>query len=395
LHHPRNILIVVCVGQRGVFTHLNVYLDVESCGIEARVQTQVNSSDQRAAVPPPQPLISSIQALRALAAWGVVLHHYCLIFTVANPGWLRRALIGHGAAGVDVFFVVSGLVMGLNASDPAVTPRGFIAKRLSRIVPAYWLYTLVIAFLIVRVPEMMPKQGYSPGFLVRSLLFIPTVNPSGIGLYPINTVGWSLNVEMAFYVVVALSLFAPRPQRGLWIAGGVVLLQRLVSSLGVGSSLYGDPMIYEFMMGIAAAHLWQAGALRGRSWWFGCLAAFAIACFSRSPSGSGWGRTVDDGVPAFLLVCAVLGLERYFARANLLVHFGNHSYSVYLIHPTVLYAGWYVHRTTQCNVAVLSVGCLAAIAALGGASYRFLERPAGRLLTRLLLPRNPTSSSAP
>src|ERR1043166_4813887 len=139
--------------------------------------------------------LSSIQALRAFAAWLVVFHYYTATFPVTDPGWWRRALHGHGAMGVDIFFVISGLVMGLSVSDPVITPRVFIARRLGRIVPAYWLYTLVVALLILEVPEMMPGWGASPAFLVKSLLFVPAINPGGGGFYPVNTVGWTLRSE--------------------------------------------------------------------------------------------------------------------------------------------------------------------------------------------------------
>jgi exopolysaccharide production protein ExoZ len=357
-------------------------------GIELRVQNQVRSLDASAEPPPRERLLSSIQALRALAAWSVVFHHYCLIFKVSNPSWWRRAFVDHGAAGVDVFFVVSGLVMGLSASDPTITPRRFMAKRLARIVPAYWLYTLVVALLITRLPEVMVNQGYSPEFLAKSLMFLPAPNPSGAGLLPINTVGWSLNVEMVFYVIVAASLLAPLPQRWLWIAGGVVLFQKLLSPLGIVSPLYADPILYEFLMGIAAAHLWQAGALRGRGWLFSCLALLALVCLLRPPPPSGLVQGFDYGVPAFLLVCAFLGLERYFARATLLVHLGNHSYSVYLIHPTILYVGWYTHRSTRGHGVLIAWCCIVAIAVVGAVSYRFFEKPAGRVVTRWLMPRD-------
>ena len=348
----------------------------------------MSSRDGDVVPPPRERLLSSIQALRALAAWCVVFHHYCLIFTVNHPSWWRRAFTDHGAAGVDVFFVISGFVMGLSANDPAVTPRRFIAKRLGRIVPAYWVSTLVIALLITRLPDMMVNQGYSPELLVKSLLFVPAQNPSGIGLVPINTVGWSLNIEMVFYVIVAASLFAQRTRRWLWITAGIVLLQKLLSPLEITSSLYADPMLYEFLMGIVAAHLWLSDALRGRGWIFAGVAVLAIVCLLRPPAPSGLVREIDYGAPAFLLVCACLGLERYFARAGLLVHLGNHSYSVYLIHPAILYAGAYTRHIRQWNVAVVSLGCFAAIALIGAASYRFLERPAGRLITWCLLPRS-------
>jgi len=146
------------------------------------------SHDDRPQDAPPREALSSIQALRAFAAWTVVLHHYCLIFRVDHPSMWRRLFIDHGASGVDVFFVVSGLVMGLSACDPEMTPRRFAIKRIARIVPAYWVVTLVVAVLIVCAPAVMVDQGYSPELLVKSLLFVPAQNPDGLGFLPVNTV---------------------------------------------------------------------------------------------------------------------------------------------------------------------------------------------------------------
>src|SRR6185295_9740401 len=93
-------------------------------------------------------LLGSIQTLRALAAWLVVGTHFCSTLSSAKPNWIQMAFIDHGSKGVDIFFVISGLVMGLSASAPDLTPRVFAVKRLARIVPAYWFYTVVVALMI-------------------------------------------------------------------------------------------------------------------------------------------------------------------------------------------------------------------------------------------------------
>jgi exopolysaccharide production protein ExoZ len=330
--------------------------------------------------------LSSIQALRAFAAWCVVCHHYCLIFPVAHPGMWRRMFIDHGATGVDIFFVVSGLVMALSVSDSAMTPRRFVVKRIARIVPAYWLFTFAILAVIVWLPGVMLNQGYSLELLVKSLLFVPAQNPNGLGFLPINTVGWTLNLEVMFYLVVAGSLFVPTAQRWLCIAVGLLLVQRVLSPLAPIGDFYRDPVIYEFMMGIAAAQLWRSGALsRGPAWVYGGFALLALYCLTRPDPPWGLVRAVDCGPAAFVLVCAVLGLERYFSRMRLLVHLGDHSYSVYLVHPTILYVGYYAVREWGWSRPVVAWSCFAVIALLGAASYRFVERPAGRLVTRALL----------
>lgn len=336
----------------------------------------------------PDRFLGSIQVLRALAAWSIVLQHYCLIFHVENPSWWRRGFLAHGSVGVDVFFIVSGFVMALSASEPTMTPRIFIAKRIGRIVPAYWLVTVGVACAIYFLSEAMPNQGYSPWFLVESLLFIPAQNPSGIGLLPLNTVGWTLHLEVMFYLIVAASLFTKLPQRWLAIVVGIVLVQMLLAPLGYISSFYSTPLLYEFVMGVVAAHLWKAGVLRGPTWMFGGLAVLAIALLIRAPLGASPAQAIEVGIPAFLLVCAFVGCERHFKRTAILTRLGDHSYSVYLIHPTILYLGYYVYRATGVRYGIISLACLITIALIGAGSYRFVERPSGRWLTRLL--RSPT-----
>src|SRR5262249_22521759 len=107
----------------------------------------------------------------------VVGSHYCIRFSPAKPNWLQAAFINHGHEGVDIFFVISGLVMGLTASG-AIPPREFAARRLARIVPAYWFYTLVAALMIMQAPAVMEGWGYSDELLVKSLLFVPAPNPA-------------------------------------------------------------------------------------------------------------------------------------------------------------------------------------------------------------------------
>ncbi len=327
--------------------------------------------------------LSSIQVLRALAAWSIVIQHYCMIFAVQDPSWWRRGFMAHGSLGVDVFFVVSGFVMALGASDPKLSPRTFFAKRIGRIVPAYWVTTVLVSIVIYNMEEAMPNQGYSPEFLIQSLLFIPAQNPSGIGLLPINTVGWTLHLEVVFYLVVGLSLFAKLPQRWLVIVVLIVILQMLLAPLGVVSPFYGTALFYEFVMGIAAAHLWKAGVLRGPAWMYAGLGVIALVLLVRAPIGTP-AQAIECGIPAFLLVCAAIGCEPYLRRLELLTRMGDHSYSVYLIHPTILYLGYFIYRATGIRYGVISLLCLLVIALVGAASFRYLERPAGRWLTRRL-----------
>ena len=95
--------------------------DSKSLGSGPSVSSQVSD-----------PTLHSIQALRALAAWAVVLHHYFLIFKVESlDSVLQRVFLQQGAAGVDVFFVISGFVMAITTNSRAA-PREFLARRAAR-----------------------------------------------------------------------------------------------------------------------------------------------------------------------------------------------------------------------------------------------------------------------
>ncbi|RBH42304.1 acyltransferase, partial [Pseudomonas sp. MWU13-2860] len=95
-------------------------------------------------------MLISVQALRALAAWTVVCHHFMQIFfDFKARGPVGQFFIDKGAVGVDIFFVISGLVIFLSTEGKALPPARFLLYRLFRIVPAYWLYTLLMALLVV------------------------------------------------------------------------------------------------------------------------------------------------------------------------------------------------------------------------------------------------------
>lgn len=154
--------------------------------------------------------VRSIQALRALAALSVVLYHAC---QWANAGFAI------GAAGVDIFFVISGFVMWTTIQDPGLTPGRFVQRRFWRVAPAYWLVTAIVAAVALAAPNLMSKVYVTPSHALLSFAFIQHDDPSGVP-FPLLPVGWSLNYEAIFYAIVAFALLAPARRRFGRIAGG-------------------------------------------------------------------------------------------------------------------------------------------------------------------------------
>ncbi len=81
------------------------------------------------------PRLHALQALRFVAAFAVMVHHSLTAF---GPP-LTDVVVG--AAGVDIFFVISGVVIGYADHDDGALR--FAAKRVIRVIPLYWLATLV------------------------------------------------------------------------------------------------------------------------------------------------------------------------------------------------------------------------------------------------------------
>jgi peptidoglycan/LPS O-acetylase OafA/YrhL len=214
-----------------------------------------------------------IDLLRGFAAISVVIYHIIEHFSwKAFPAEGVLSWFRIGWMGVDLFFVISGLVIGL-AAFSGIDKFGaqgfrsdFIRRRLARIVPLHYLTMLVfIAFIM---PEVM-FQGFWAN-LFTHLVFLHNLFPAFHGA--INGSNWSLGTEMQFYVLmVAISpwlyvtriwkvLFAFLMVAWAWRLGTVMLVQQ--DAMGpfriflVSTQLPG--MLDEFAIGIVMAKLFRS-----------------------------------------------------------------------------------------------------------------------------------------
>ncbi len=314
-----------------------------------------------------KPLVS-IQYLRALAAFAVAAYH---ALQWGDGGF------DVGRAGVDLFFVISGVIMWRVTARRETRPLAFLWRRLTRVAPLYWLITLLVGAIAVAWPGFLPNvhPGWRP--LLLSLAFIPHLDPTGLP-FPLLPPGWTLNYEAIFYLVVSAALLAPRVNRAWLIAGGLlaivaagVLLNDPVYILGA------NPLMLEFAAGIALANLADTRALPGRHWSWVLIAA-GLAAFA-IPAALGffnelW-RPLIWGVPASLIVAGALCLEGAggMRRLPTLLALGDASYSIYLIH---LPASAVVAHTLGVSDPWLFVpAALCASIAAGLACHRWVEQP--------------------
>jgi peptidoglycan/LPS O-acetylase OafA/YrhL len=140
--------------------------------------------------------------LRAIAAILVLLLHT----SWASGFTLRSSLgiyLGRLEIGVSIFFLISGFLLyrpfalsHLSGLPPPDSGR-FWARRLLRIVPAYWLALTVLAYLFHVVAMGAGWQGVASHYLFLQIYF-PNAAVTGIPQ------AWSLCTEMSFYLFLPL-----------------------------------------------------------------------------------------------------------------------------------------------------------------------------------------------
>jgi peptidoglycan/LPS O-acetylase OafA/YrhL len=154
--------------------------------------------------------IAEVDGLRGLAILLVVSFHYInnqLVNSTAGAGKLLAKLTGFGWVGVDLFFVLSGFLIGnivLRHAGSKGFFKSFYIRRLLRIVPNYYLLLVVYAALIsipffkgssfITGDNVIPLWSY---FAMIHNFFMANLNSLGNSSISIT---WSIGIEEQFYL---------------------------------------------------------------------------------------------------------------------------------------------------------------------------------------------------
>ena len=289
-----------------------------------------------------------------------------------------------GATGVDLFFVLSGwLIGGLLWREQVqfgdVEVRRFVARRALRTMPPY-LVAMAISFLGVYVARREPFQwGY--------LFFLQNYSWH----MPFFLISWSLCVEEHFYLVmplaaVALSRLPARPF--------LVPLLALVPLACRAFTPVPNPAIFGFpatathlhceglILGVWAAYLRykQPGIWDGfrrfaaRALIPAFLVVIAVACLPDRPFYDFFGTAIAVFF-LFLLVSVVERRAYFFSDSRAVFWVASTSYSVYLTHAFTLDAGLRLINRMPAITALQLPVLLSCIALMGLVFYRCVEVP--------------------
>lgn len=343
--------------------------------------------------------VAVIQVWRFVAALGVLVAHAHSRSVQAFPGTSVVPSCEIGAAGVDVFFVISGFIMTWTCWDRfETTPFDFWRRRIARIAPTYWIATSLLLVCPVVLPVLFPHGGppHDVPWRVASYLFIPWPSPAEDGFTPVLAVGWTLVYEAYFYLVFGLALLFSRTAGLALVSVFFIFSAVLGSTVGFDAyalQRYASWLPVEFCLGMAVAALVRAGA-RARPGLLCALTAVALGTVALTPvtAGDHLARFVGWGIPAALLIYCSLHLPPVMvtrgALGRALVALGDATYSTYVFHLLALPALVALLRLAglrYLHTDVATVALVAGAVAVGWACYRVIEVPVTRAAQALLI----------
>ena len=344
--------------------------------------------------------IGGISGLRALAVLSVVLFH-------VNPTWLPGGFVG-----VDVFFVISGFVVAHSVSEVRVASFReyffwFYRRRFLRILPAIYLYVLVVATLGVLflptsdVTKFVEVTGAASLFGASNFALLWKAGDyfATSSEYNTFTHTWSLAVEEQYYFLFPFFSYwlmvkqwaKPRLWK-LFFASAVV-----VCLLSLASAWYFTHHWREFAFFMLPTRLWELGIgfllrYQGLRLVRGGVASgrsAAVEVFAVLALGTLLGSIVLTSAGAFpwpgaLLPCfatlaliatvwlAPGGWVDRLLQLHALRFFGDLSYSLYLWHwGVVVLMRW----TIGLDTLPLQAFALVLMLVLALMSYHLVEKP--------------------
>lgn len=316
-------------------------------------------------------LIPAVDGLRFVAIGSVVLYHvagYVLAKrhaiawhdevppAAALDPVLRLAYVGF--FGVQLFFVISGFILGLPFAKARLSPgaapvplRAYFLRRLTRLEPPYVLNLLALAAMLVlfrgqNVTDVAPHLLSSVGY-VHNLVYGEASH--------INGAAWSLEIEVQFYVLAPLlgAIYTlPTVPRRLVFVAAILLLsaaQGFTTTPLWGGILLVHQLHY-FLVGMLLADLrltrWATAPLDSR--WdaagaLGWITLLVVLLVGVSPEHHGPTHWVQPVACAAILLCysAALRGPRWAAlfSSPWLYLIGGMCYTLYLWHVLVISTG--------------------------------------------------------
>jgi peptidoglycan/LPS O-acetylase OafA/YrhL len=361
--------------------------------------------------------IPELDGLRGMAIFLVMAGHYAVTIEGSHIGSILRASLNLSWTGVDLFFVLSGFLIGGILLDHRESPsyfRTFYTRRFFRIVPVYYAWISIYILLVTLGAAFLRAHARTGTFqtfdrgILSHFLFLQNFG------YPLTSTlsyawlaaMWSLAVEEQFYLVSPLLVRFVSLRSLTWVLAIVICcapLLRILGRIGYLPFLGSGNVPYQAMpcradalaLGMLAALFWRDP--QARSWLsantkklygaFGVLLAGVAILWRWFPNFVSLGEETIGytWIALFYTVVLLLSLLSSsgpiarVARMGWLRELGKLSYCIYIIHVAVGFFCFRIWHTTvglsfthDLAITLLAVGITYTIAKL---SWIFFEHP--------------------
>jgi exopolysaccharide production protein ExoZ len=342
------------------------------------------------------PKLDGLQWGRAIACVAVVITHAIAHPLGAAPGAIHLL----GLFGVTLFFIISGYIMVLTTGPGRFDPIDFMSRRLTRIVPIYYIATLTTAVLCFFAPNLFKGTIFDIPHLIKSLLFIPMYHPNGSGfIFPFYRLGWTLNFEVFFYVIFALTFWLSLRRRLVFVTlvfGVLITLGQLNDYKPAPEHFYTQIDTLAFVVGVwlAAFRTSVTRFAQSRAGLITLLIALLSLALMIAFYGHLRARPITQVWLTLACIPIIAGLisipDAWFAKAPKWIGFiGDASYSVYLFHMFAISLVTSLTRrfVPEFTYPMMAVSALVGLG-FGLLAYIWVERPIiGWFATRRALKR--------
>ncbi len=365
-----------------------------------------------------RPHLHALTSLRFITALHVFFFHIeaAHLWSAPDPS---RLLASIGYVGVNWFFVLSGFILAYSYTGRNFSRRDFWHARFVRVYPAYFVALCLAAPLFVYVCFYTPlaseqawiavMRDHAAAFTLLALVLMQAwVPPAALS---VNTVGWSLSVEVVFYFLfpLLLSPLARLSRRNLlfmlptlslasiamafayvhWSPDGITKTTSDMNGLLWLNILRFNPLVRlpEFLIGVCGALLFVQYPVSSR--WAIPLVAGGLAVFAAATLFSDHIAypVMHNGLLSLPFIAIIYGIALRPLWSRILEWrvfrmLGEASYSFFLTHGIVI-ALFFRPDGTHHEQGILDILlCLAIALVLAFALYQGVEQPMRRRFSR-------------
>jgi peptidoglycan/LPS O-acetylase OafA/YrhL len=331
--------------------------------------------------------LHALDGLRLSCALAVAGYHYADSWRLdgVHPPEYHLPVASHvliyGFLGVEVFFLISGFVIGMSAWGR--TPRQFAAARIARLYPAFWACVLITAAVVTLLPvgAGVPVTGTPP---ISDIAVNLTMLAEPLGVPLVDTVYWTLWLELKFYLLFALLVaWGPTYRRVAACATGWLIATAAAPLLpGWTAPILMPDFAPCFILGLTLCllrrhgpTLWLWSLLAGG--WLLSLPRLIVRVTDLHP---GFVVPVAPAIALFTLALAILtvialgGTDSW--NVTWLATAGALTYPFYLLHQRI---GYSLIRTAHDHTGLppwlLLSATVVLLLGVAWSVHRFVERP--------------------